>query len=209
VAVHGEPAAPAASPEVKPVAPPSAEVEPTSAVTPEGGGLKVMGSQVAGAVVPLVLGAIHQHALPARLAEVANEKGFASAGSVTGSWYDRFLDRAGEVLYDPTLEGERSVSLRSRLNVPVWRSKVRDYFAGHKVGDQVTFTWEGGESSSDTKLTYTLGPDGRWIESEHHPDIIDINTVLSPNVSSEAIMDWLSPSPSTCLDVEGKEVPCI
>jgi hypothetical protein len=48
-------------------------------------------------------------------------------------------------------------------------------------------------SSVDTELTYTLGADGRWIESEHHWDIIDINMVLSPNVSDQAILDWLSP----------------
>ena len=44
-----------------------------------------------------------------------------------------------------------------------------------------------------------MTPSERWIESEHHKDIIDINEVLSPDVSDGSILEWLSPT-SVCPD---------
>lgn len=166
---------------------------------------KGTGGKVGGIIAPFFLGWAHLNALPSRLEKLAKEKGFAAPGEYSGGFWARLADKVGDVLYDPTLEAQRSVSLRSRLNVPVWRRRVRAYFSGKIPGDRLTFTWYG--KKDDVELTYTLSRDGRWIESKHHDDIIDINMVLSPEVSDEAILNWLSPPSPTCI-VDGEEVPC-
>jgi len=178
----------------------SGETVATGAETSEGaegalggatkGAWKGTATRVGGFVVPMVLGTVHQRATISRVEKQKKETGYVPPGSYEGG-AGGVIDRLGDIIYDPTQQAQRSVPLGQRLDVKVWRKKVRDYFAGHKPGDQVTYHWDKGPGKGEIEVTYTLGSNGRWIESEHHEDIIDINWVLSPDTSDQAILDWL------------------
>jgi hypothetical protein len=165
-----------------------------SGLTPEGAapaaaeGVSIAGAigKTAFAIAPIFFGFIHQRAEGPRMKEIADQKGYAAPNDYSGPWYDRFIDKVGDALFDPTLEGKDRVPLEDRFNVKVWRKKIRAYFGGHAVGDRIKFTWGG-----DTDIEYTLMPSGRWLPNKERADIMDINWALSGTTSDQAILDWL------------------
>jgi hypothetical protein len=124
---------------------------------PSGGGGGVLG--VLGVFAPLVVGTVHNATRPGRIADKAKAKGYVPQGSRD------VIEKIGDVLFDPSGEGERSVPTSARLNMSVWRQKTRDYFSGHHTGDLLVFRWDTPRPDKDDLnewYLYILGDDGRW-----------------------------------------------
>lgn len=130
--------------------------EPGAPDEPGGGG-GVGGALLT--VAPIVLGIIHNRTRPGRIADKAKDRGYVPQGS--RDW----IERIGDVLFDPTGEGERSVPTAARVNMAKWRQVARDYFAGHQTGDLVVYRWDTprpGKDDLSEWYIYVLGDDGRW-----------------------------------------------
>lgn len=110
-------------------------------------------------VAPIVVGIIHNATRPGRIADKAKDQGYVPQGS------RGFIERVGDVLFDPTGEGERSVPTSARLNMAKWRQVASEHFAGHQPGDLVVYRWDTprrGKDDVSEWYIYVLGDDGRW-----------------------------------------------
>ena len=105
--------------------------------------------------VGIALGQLHERARARRIAERAKGEGYVPQGNRGG-----ILDRIGDLVHDPTGEGERRVPTATRLNMAKWRQKAREHFRGHKPGDTVVYRWD--DKEKDRYLVYMLGVDGKW-----------------------------------------------
>jgi hypothetical protein len=142
---------------------------------------------------------IHARANEERTKKLADEKGVAPPYTYE-SGFGGIIDRAGDILLGNV---EQKLG-PDRVNVKVMREIARQHFAGHKVGDQVTYTWF--SDDGDLQVTYTLSPAGKWVIEpppwpwmvplsaeqrlrvlENANRALDINWLLSPDVSDRSV----------------------
>jgi hypothetical protein len=150
------------APTPKTVEPAPHATEPTThQPAPRSGGSKVKtGGGVLVAVAPWILGYLHERTRAGRVAGRAKEQGYVPQGDHGG-----FLDILGDLVFDPTGEGEHSVPVSARVNMAKWRQDLRGVFSGHKPGDAVVFHWDyyrGSRAKYSRWFIYVLGNDGRW-----------------------------------------------
>ncbi|ANZ28478.1 hypothetical protein A4U64_26670 (plasmid) [Rhodococcus sp. WB1] len=190
-----------------------APVEKPTVTTPEvgtrrpglaGGRLKGIGSGVLSFFGPIAVGWIHQRAVQKRVKEQAASQGYVpeDAPSGEGRLYD-----LGAWLIDPGRDAELSVPPSSRINVPVWRIRIRATAAAKGVGDTMSFGWDVGECRFDIfgrqvvnrhEVVYRKGADGRWTVKEGDSvGTLDLNRVIDPTVPDSAIEAAIFADPCT------------
>jgi hypothetical protein len=187
-----EPAAPAAARPSAPVAPetplPGRPAPRRSGGGSGGGGAALM------FVGQLALSFLHGATVQRRVREQAAEQGYVpeDAPSGEGLLYDLCV-----WLIDPMRDAARSVGIEGRLNIPVWRARIRREAAAVPVGGTLRFTWTvglcaydflGRQQTEERVVVYRKQPDGSWVVAEgNSADTIDFNRLLSPAVSDQDI----------------------
>jgi hypothetical protein len=197
------PTEPAAHPS-EPAAHPS-KPGPRGPKKPSKGGGGIGG--VVGVIVPWVLGEIHQRAQASHVAERAKDKGYVPEG-------DRgWLDKLGDILFDPTGEGERNVPITARVNMAKWRQTARGLFSGHKPGDTVVYRWDYYRSSRpmySRYFVYLLGVNGKWFiitEGTSLEGAHNFSDRESPDSMSPQARDFFSTHPNPYHVTPWDEVP--
>ena len=155
------------------------------------------------AVAPYVLGYVHERTRARHVAERAKEKGYVPQGDRGG-----LLDRVGDVLFDPSGEGERSVPISARVNMAKWRQTARDWFGGHKPGGTVVYRWDYYRDSRDMYsrwFIYMLGVDGKWFIIAEGVDREGAYNFIQ-NLSPQA-RDFFSKYPSPYMVTPSSEIP--
>lgn len=201
------PAAPTAPAEALPVAPPV----PEAAVTPPAsetapptarGGLRGLGGTALGVgsfALPFIYGPIHQR----RVQQRADQEGYVPVGPRQFA-NEGFLSRLGRIFLDPTLDS--GVDARGRINIPVYRQRLREATANVPPGGTYTMPFQYqhsgtfGTVTDDFVLTYQRSPNGTFV-LQPNPSLPitppDINIIMDPAVSDEAVYNMIFRSPMT------------
>jgi hypothetical protein len=177
--------------------------EPEAAIAPKAGGKGsgLMGG-VLGVAIPFVAGWIHQKAVERRVQERAMKEGYVPPGAPSG---EGFLYDLGSWLIDPVNDADRAVSIDKRLNVPVWRARLREIAGTKKPADLLPFEWDVGKCQLDflgnqvvetRRVVYRKGADGKWVvDSGDATDTPNLNWLLSPDVSDSRVKALLMSDP--------------
>jgi hypothetical protein len=188
------PAAPAGAPPVRPTVPPEGE----GAAQGRGGGAW---EGVGSALFSIGLGIVYSFAHAGAIERRRDAEGYSPAGPLAVA-DESLLERLGRWMLDPTLDG--AVPAEERLNIPVWRRRIRQRVASSAPGDTITFTWQFQDDADpirsmfpeDIEVTYTKQPDGRWragTPSSSPPGfrVPDLNKIVDETVSDAEIHDML------------------
>lgn len=166
-------------------------------VPPEGG------PSGGGAALSFAAGLFYQWAHQGAVEERRDTEGYAPVGPAEFA-DEGLLSRIGRWLADPFLDTQ--ADLGSRLNVPVWRARIREAAATRPPGGTLEITYQvavpsatglpGLQSIDDVPVTYTRQPDGRWTvtSSGTFPSgvtVPDLNAIVDPAVSDADVRTML------------------
>ncbi|OUL98517.1 eCIS core domain-containing protein [Variovorax sp. JS1663] len=184
-----EPAAEAAHPQA-----PRQAVPPEGAPPRSGGGWGGVGSGLLSIFGPLAVGWIHQSAVRSRVREQAGTQGYVPQDAPSG---EGLLYDLGAWLIDPMRDAERAVPGRDRIDVRVWRARLRTAATSRRAGETMSIRWDIGRCSFDElgrqrmdhrTVVYLKQADGSWrVQSGDARGTPSLQAVLSPDVPDAAI----------------------
>ncbi|MFI9812687.1 hypothetical protein [Saccharothrix variisporea] len=199
--------APVAAPPVEGAAPP---VEGAAPATESPGGARSggrSGGGSGGAVLSVALGFFYQWAHQRAVEHRRDTEGYAPVGPLEFADED-LLSRIGRWVLDPLLDSQ--ADLGSRLNVDVWRRRVREAVAAHQVDGVVTIVFQVEFPSTgilqdvrDIPITYTRQQDGTWRAGSGGQampagaSVPDLNRIIDRSVSDDAVRHMLEYNPNS------------
>jgi hypothetical protein len=131
----------------------------------------------------------------------ADVEGYVPSGAAQ---YDTWWERLGHWFLDPTLD--RGAPVEGRLNIPVWRQRLRDAAGAKKPGESMDMLWQVempsrflGTETHDFVVNYQKLPDGTWRAGPAPAGMPvappDLNRIMDPSVSDGAVESMITYDP--------------